>query len=229
MLPASLLARSATASTVADTAMPSELHMIQPNRTLFRPTYIHQNTSGNSPSALGKSGLPLVTTTAPRQWISNPPFPPASMIDSSEDGSFVTCPEKTPRTTNVPENQRKVIGALSSGNPSLPSSSQPCTSSYSSDLTRNVSRPNLSTPVVPESSVDTGKSGFLASLNDVSSLYSLSRADLERLVSQVVREEGFARLVRRSAGAGFMTFLTFRTSLIALTPCGEEKDYFLAN
>jgi len=63
-------------------------------------------------------------------------------------------------------------------------------------MTRNVSRPNPSTPMIPEASVDTGKSGFLASLNDVSSLYSLSRADLERLVSQVVREEGFARLVR---------------------------------
>lgn len=181
MPPANLLARSATASTVAGTTIPSEPHMIQPNRTLFRPSYIHQNTSGNGLSALGKSGLPLATTTTPRQWISNPPFPPASMLDSSEDGSFVTCPEKTPRT---------------SGNPSLPSSSQPCTSSYSSDMTRNVSRPNPSTPMIPEASVDTGKSGFLASLNDVSSLYSLSRADLERLVSQVVREEGFARLVR---------------------------------
>ena len=207
-LPDGLLARTSTTRTIGDTAVPLESHMMQPNRTLFRPTYTHHNTSNNSLSALGKSGHPMVPTTAPRQWISNASVPPGVM-DSSEDGSFVTCPEIS-RTINV-EDQQKAIGTLSSSNPSLPNSSQPYTSSYNSGMTRNVPRPgNLSAPVAtPEMPADNGKSALLASLHEIPSLYNLPRPDLERLVSQVVREEGFVRLVRRVAGTGNITFLTF--------------------
>ncbi|KAL4078394.1 hypothetical protein V8B97DRAFT_1865892 [Scleroderma yunnanense] len=188
IVPSSSLARTSTISTVTDSTLPSELPMMPPNVASFRSAYSHHNPSSNGLPVLGKPGSSMVTMTAPRQWISDVAVPSMGMMHSSEDGSFVTCPD-TPRSTNVPENQRKTIEILNPSSTSLSSSSQPYSSSYSSGMTRNVPRPISETPE------DTGQSVLLASLHDVSSLYSLARPDLECLVSQVVREEGFVHLL----------------------------------
>ena len=59
--------------------------------------------------------------------------------------------------------------------------------------------PSLSAPLNPNPNAPeppTPTEGLLDSLHQSSVLYTLSKADLERLVSEVVREEGFVKLVR---------------------------------
>ena len=49
----------------------------------------------------------------------------------------------------------------------------------------------------PSTDDDSERSHFLASLSEHPSLYELSQTELETLVSQVIREEGFLHLVHK--------------------------------
>ncbi|KAH9951531.1 hypothetical protein B0H21DRAFT_684747 [Amylocystis lapponica] len=78
---------------------------------------------------------------------------------------------------------------------------QPPPAAYSSSVS------SMAPPPAPPSSCDPepvpshpgpntlDKQGFLASLEEAPSLYGLPRGDLERLVTKIVREEGFAKLL----------------------------------
>jgi hypothetical protein len=63
--------------------------------------------------------------------------------------------------------------------------------------------------------------GILGSLRETSALYNLSRADLENLVSHVVREDGFAELVCSSVIHNEMHLKDSFLSLRIWIRCGE--------
>ena len=63
--------------------------------------------------------------------------------------------------------------------------------------------------------------GLLGSLNETPALYNLSRADLENLVSRVVREEGFAELVCRLSVHNAWLLNNSLLSLRIWIRCGE--------
>ncbi|KIJ68142.1 hypothetical protein HYDPIDRAFT_173798 [Hydnomerulius pinastri MD-312] len=123
---------------------------------------------------------------------------------SSDDSGFVTCSE-TSHKPDRPANKRKAISSSNFSNAarsSLPNSSQPSSSNDSSAMPpppvpRNHSRPidALTHGASRAETMDVDRPNLLSSLRESPSLYDLSRADLETLVSQVVREEGFARLL----------------------------------
>ncbi|KAF9220303.1 hypothetical protein BS17DRAFT_882493 [Gyrodon lividus] len=132
--------------------------------------------------------------------------PPSVTVTSlsSDDAAFVTCSE-TSRKTDPPVNDRKAVTLSNSSHPaqnSLPNSSQPSSSAHSSAMMlppapRRVS-PSADVRTQPPSrrvNTEIDGSQLLASLSDPLSLYDLSRTDLESLVGQVVREEGFAQLL----------------------------------
>lgn len=170
-------------STISD-AVPSE-RPIPPNEPAFRPATNYRNLAGIQ-----------VSPTKPTGWRSSG-TPSATL--SSEDSGFFAC-TKTPY---LPNNQRKEPGAVSSSNPSLASSSQPCSSGHSGSMIpplfapRNLPRATeapMPSPAATES-MEPERPDLLSSLGTHLSLYSLSQTDLEHLISQVVREEGFVRLL----------------------------------
>ena len=88
---------------------------------------------------------------------------------------------------------------LSSSNPPLPSTND---SNYmSSMLPPPPPCPPADPPVAsampstPVSDSQMSKEAFLASLRETPTLYDLSQAELEQLVGEVIREEGFVKLV----------------------------------
>ncbi|KAI6021431.1 hypothetical protein BKA83DRAFT_674614 [Pisolithus microcarpus] len=113
---------------------------------------------------------------------------------SSEDTGFGI----SSKAHYLPDSQRKELGALSSSNPSLASSSQPYSSNHNSNMVpplfvlRNLPR---STEMPVPSPATTDGQDLFPSLGTHPSLYGLSQPDLEHLISQVVREEGFVRLL----------------------------------
>lgn len=80
--------------------------------------------------------------------------------------------------------------------PSLPALSQP--TSTAATLAPPPSPPTVTATQHDGESEKLAREGFLESLREVPELYSLTRRELENLVSVVVREPGFPRLVRRS-------------------------------
>lgn len=203
-------------STISN-AMPPE-RPVPPNEPGFRLTGNYRSMAGIRMSPSRPSG----------RWSSGV----SSATLSSEDSGFVD----GPKVTYLPDNQRKDSGAVSSSIPSLPSSSQPYSSSHNGNMIpplfvpRNLSR---STEVpMPSSaateSMEPERPDLVSSLRTHPSLYSLSQPDLEHLVSQVVREEGFVRLVRRKLLAD-MTCLSTSASLIVWTLCGERRDSWPAS
>ena len=156
---------------------------------------------------------PVPSTTMLSHPQENQPFSiapsPMATSLSSDDSAFVTCSETSQRVDTQAdhhhqEGQPKRCG-LDSAQSSLPNSSQPTLS----DQTITMPPPPVPRRVAhsdtmiqgPSGTVNTGddKSHLLASLSKHPSLYELSRTDLETLVSQVIREEGFLHLVRENA------------------------------
>ncbi|KAG0698138.1 hypothetical protein DFH29DRAFT_1019719 [Suillus ampliporus] len=120
---------------------------------------------------------------------------------SSHDSTFATPPE-TPRITVLKTSQCQApSGSISSTKSSLPDSSQPSSSTRSSSNT--MPPPPLPSSVTryrkPESRLsevpDPTRAQLVASLHDSPALYNLSHAELESVVAQVIREEGFAQLL----------------------------------
>lgn len=166
-------------STVSD-AMPSERPM-PPNEPVFKPATNYRSMASIQMSSTGSgwrsSGISSTTL-------------------SSEDSGFGICS----KAHYLPDNQRKELGAASSSNPSLASSSQPHHSSnmvpplfVSRNLPRSTEMP-VPSPAATES-IELERPDLFPSLGTRPSLYGLSQPDLEHLVSQVVREEGFVRLL----------------------------------
>jgi hypothetical protein len=77
---------------------------------------------------------------------------------------------------------------------SLPASSQPASSAAT--LAPPTQGSTVGTQLPPPPPGDKTREAFLESLREVPELYSLTRPELENLVSVVVREPGFTRLVR---------------------------------
>lgn len=168
-------------STVSD-AMPSE-RPVPPNEPVFKPATNYRSMAGTqvSPTRTGwrSSGISSATL-------------------SSEDTGFGI----SSKAHYLPDSQRKELGALSSSNPSLASSSQPYSSNHNSNMVpplfvpRNLPRSTempVPSPAATES-IELERPGLFPSLG-TPSLYGLSQPDLEHLISQVVREEGFVRLL----------------------------------
>ncbi|KIK83307.1 hypothetical protein PAXRUDRAFT_704291 [Paxillus rubicundulus Ve08.2h10] len=159
--------------------------MVPPRNPTFTPPVSSEHMVGSSP-------LPSIAAS--------------SVVEtslSSDDVAFVTCSE-TSHTTDAPVGSRSAVGPSNSTQPapsSLPDSSQPSSSNHSSAMPppapRSVARATDGQTQAPSRRIDTGvdQSRLLTSLSELPSLYDLSRTDLEGLISQVVREDGFANLV----------------------------------
>ena len=128
---------------------------------------------------------------------------------SSDDSAFVTCSKTSHRADSQVDRYRKdglpKSRGHDSGQSSLPSSSQPSSSDQSISMPpppvpRRATHSVDATTQEPSRTVNTGdeRSQLLASLSKHPSLYELSRTDLETLVSQVIREEGFLHLVHEN-------------------------------
>jgi hypothetical protein len=65
----------------------------------------------------------------------------------------------------------------------------------------------------PEPQSTPSQDTFIATLREAPTLYNLSRIELEKLVGEVVREEGFAKLVRHIVG--YLLFASLLTSISA--------------
>ena len=114
---------------------------------------------------------------------------------SSDDGAFVTCSEMS-QSADTRVNHRPKSRVRESAQSSLPNSSQPS----SSDLSVTMPPPPVPRRATPQgpTGTDDERSQLLASFSQHPSLYELSRTDLETLVSQVIREEGFLHLVHEN-------------------------------
>lgn len=129
---------------------------------------------------------------------------------SSDDSAFVTCSETSYRADTQVDRYRKDGLSKSRGRDSaqssLPNSSQPSSSDQSiamppPPVPRRATHSADAATQGPSGAVNSGdeRSQLLASLSKHPSLYELSRTDLETLVSQVIREEGFLHLVHENA------------------------------
>ena len=161
-------------------------HTSAPQRTSMPPPfasatstieYAHHRSGSQEESSqrashfplLSSSELSLVPSTDPA-----PPHHPAGFDRPSRPSSAL--PEMHPSQFTAQS------GGRSSNTSSLPASSQPCSAAT---LTPSSQGPAEKT-----------REAFLESLRETPELYSLTRPELENLVSVVVREPGFPRLVR---------------------------------
>ncbi|KAG9316611.1 dehydratase family-domain-containing protein [Chiua virens] len=138
-----------------------------------------------------------------------PSFSAATSLSSDNSSTFVTCPDTSYKTDTQANSQKGKGGPLKkrgrdAATSSLPNSSQPLSSDQSvtmppppvprhamhaTDATTQLEAPSKTVDAADE------RSQFLVSLSEHPSLYDLSRTELETLVSQVIREEGFLGLL----------------------------------
>lgn len=124
-----------------------------------------------------------------------------SVAAPSHDSTFVTPPE-TPRITIPKSSQCQApSGSISSTKGSLPDSSQPSSSTRSSSntmppppLPSSVTR-SVQSESRPLEGCNSTRAQFVASLHDTPALHELSHTELESIVAQVIREEGFSQLL----------------------------------
>ncbi|KAG1746301.1 hypothetical protein EDD22DRAFT_1004582 [Suillus occidentalis] len=129
----------------------------------------------------------------------NPTLP--AFASSTPVSTFVTPPE-TPRITIPKSSQCQApSSSINSTKGSLPDSSQPSSSIRSSSnamppppLPSSVTR-SLQSESRPVEGHDSTRAQLVASLHDSPALHKLSHAELESIVAQVIREEGFAQLL----------------------------------
>ncbi|KIJ15017.1 hypothetical protein PAXINDRAFT_99798 [Paxillus involutus ATCC 200175] len=192
-VPGPLLQYTAPQSTNAPSFTPALLQrqsttVIPPRNPTFTPSVPSEHVVGSSPFP----SIPGIAASSALE---------ASL--SSDDIAYVTCSE-TSHATDAPVGSRNDVRPSNLIHPapsSLPDSSQPSSSNHSSAMPppapRSVARSIDGQTQTPSRRMDTGAEGsyLLASLSELPSLYNLSRTDLESLVSQVVREDGFANLL----------------------------------
>ncbi|KAG1799740.1 uncharacterized protein HD556DRAFT_1231166, partial [Suillus plorans] len=126
-----------------------------------------------------------------------PTFAPSTLIST-----FVTPPE-TPRMTIPKSSQCQAPpGSISSTKGSLPDSSQPSSSTRSTSSNTMPSPPlpssvtrSLQSESQPLEGRNPTRTQLVASLHDTPALHKLSHAELESIVAQVIREEGFVQLL----------------------------------
>ncbi|KAG2121330.1 hypothetical protein BD769DRAFT_1361433 [Suillus cothurnatus] len=124
-----------------------------------------------------------------------------SVSTLSHDSTFFAPPE-TPRMTVPKSSQCQApSGSITSTKGSLPDSSQPSSSTRSSSntmppppLPSSVTR-SLQPESRPSEGHNSARAQLITSLHDTPALHKLSHAELESIVAQVIREEGFAQLL----------------------------------
>ncbi|KAG1799742.1 uncharacterized protein HD556DRAFT_1231134 [Suillus plorans] len=159
--------------------------------------------SGNPSS---KSNVPTFAPSTPIRFtpvsLSSSSTKTTSVAAPSHDSTFMAPPE-TPRMTIPQSSQCQApSGSISSTKGSLPDSSQPSSS------TRSTSSNTMPPPPLPPSvtrslqsenrsleSHNSTRTQLVASLHDTPALHKLSHAELESIVAQVIREEGFVQLL----------------------------------
>lgn len=159
--------------------------------------------SGNPSS---ESDLPTFAPSTPIRFtpvsLSSSSTKTTSVVARSHDSTFVAPPE-TPRMAIPKSSQCQAPpGSISSTKGSLPDSSQPSSSTRSTSsntmppppLPSSVTR-SLQSESRPLESRDSTRTQLVASLHDNPALHKLSHAELESIVAQVIREEGFAQLL----------------------------------
>jgi hypothetical protein len=147
-----------------------------------RPT----TSSSAAPSYLPNNAMVYQNMGPPCDGIQGP----RTCAPNSEAGNGVvnqtivnrlSAPDSSPPSSSLNDSQRVILPPP----PFITAQNSPRTAASS------VSNPNLHKDDNPSS-----RDLFLASLRETPSLYNLPRAELEKLVGLVVREEGFAKLVR---------------------------------
>ncbi|KIK40723.1 hypothetical protein CY34DRAFT_13514 [Suillus luteus UH-Slu-Lm8-n1] len=152
-----------------------------------------------------ESNLPAFAPSTPIRFasvaLSSSSTKTTSVAAPSHDSAFFTPPE-TPRITIPKSSQCQApSSSINSTKGSLPDSSQPSSSIRSSSnamppppLPSSVTR-SLQSESRPVEGHDSTRAQLVASLHDSPALHKLSHAELESIVAQVIREEGFAQLV----------------------------------
>jgi hypothetical protein len=159
------------------------------------------------PINMETSNIPSLSSSGPRRpniemLVVPPDFGPESQAVRS------IYPTTQPANPIIQDLQKQI---------SLPSSSPPTSSASASN--------NLS---LHATSTDSNSDAILSSLQESSDLYDLPLATLEKLVGDVVREDGFAKLVR------FLTYDSDRKLLMdtyvrwrTLHQCGKSKGMWV--
>jgi len=187
-----------------------------------------------SPGATSSSGLGISSFQSPR--ISTPLNTSSSRSPPLSDHNnfnlhaspLPTSAGSVPKSSVNGELEKlPSLGHHNSTDLSLPSSSQLSSNSNSTSMPPppipsrvHQSVATVPTPVSAILPAGTGH-GLLGSMRETSALYNLSRADLENLVSHVVREDGFAELVCNSAGHNEIYLKDSFLSLRIWIRCGE--------
>ncbi|OAX37402.1 hypothetical protein K503DRAFT_237550 [Rhizopogon vinicolor AM-OR11-026] len=146
------------------------------------------------------SSLPTFTPSTPGMFtpmaLSSSSTKSKVGITSSNDSTFFTPPEQPWITVSNTTQCQAPPGSISSTKNSLPDSSQPS----SSNSLNTMPPPPLPSSVTRSRELE-GRSSegsrtqLLSSLRDTPALYNLSHAELESMVAEVIREEGFVQLL----------------------------------
>jgi hypothetical protein len=141
---------------------------------------------------------------------SRPPSSPVVILPSNSavPQSFQLNTNSAPAPPTLPPSvagkPTHAIHSSSSNNSSLPESSPPTSSLNSISNNANLMPP----PRLPSAALSASVHPtdlFMASLREIPILYDLPRRELENLVAEVVREEGFPKLVRFSTKTFYAT------------------------
>jgi hypothetical protein len=175
-------------------------------------------------SEVSSSSLGLASFQSPN--ISSPLNISSSLSSSSLSDIHKNAHNPTsPLPTSTRIGKQSTLGHNNSSKLSLPDSSQPSLNSDSSSmlpppLPLRAPQSVASTSTLVNMPAESDR-GLLGSLHETSALYNLSRADLENLVSRVVREEGFAELVCCLSGHNACLLNNSLLSLRIWIRCGE--------
>lgn len=151
------------------------------------PTTLSKQATGYQNLLTSSPNIPFLhsSTTLSSHAEVNPARLPSSdtLLSNGQQTTSNTLPESSFNSTQTPLNPR--IHELHQQT-SLSDSSPPNSSAISQNINTNAGVPGESSAELP--------SALLASIRQSTRLYDLPRSQLEQLVSEVVREEGFAEL-----------------------------------
>lgn len=186
----------------------------KPNISLQKPTLrpsAMQNTSilpierssspgPSSSSDFAISSLQTPRVTTPLNFSSSPCLPSSQLLNypPNEHNTILAQTTLKPTENNLTKNEVAPVQQATSrprfsDNSSLPDSPLPSTDISSSNLIPPLPS---SAPLAADSApIHPTNHDFLSKLSENTQLYKLSRPDLENLVSEVVREDGFIKLV----------------------------------
>jgi len=117
--------------------------------------------------------------------------PPSSPAHPHANSGFDGCSQRSSELPEMDSSQLTAQTVCHTCASPLPTSSQPTSSAHTL-----VPPPLLPPPSSLHGPEEKTREAFLESLRELPELYSLTRPELENLVSVVVREPGFPRLVR---------------------------------